>query len=68
MSESTILFEDRDGVGLITLNRPSALNALNSALVAELDALTDEAFSVALARARRAASARRTPAPGVAPP
>ena len=41
MSESTILFEDRDGVGLITLNRPSALNALNSALVAELDALLD---------------------------
>jgi enoyl-CoA hydratase len=32
-------FESRDGIGIITLHRPSALNALNSALVAELDGL-----------------------------
>ncbi len=39
-----------------------------AAAVAELDALTDGAFSVALARARRTASARRTPVPGSARP
>lgn len=41
MSDSTILFENHDGIGLIKLNRPKALNALNSALVAELDTLLD---------------------------
>lgn len=39
-----------------------------AAAVAELDALTDEAFSVALARARRTASARRTLPGGAARP
>jgi enoyl-CoA hydratase len=34
-------FEVRDGIGLVTLNRPKALNAINSALVAELDALLE---------------------------
>jgi len=34
-------FEVRDGIGLITLSRPEALNALNSALVGELDALLE---------------------------
>ncbi len=38
---TTILAETHDRVGLIRLNRPKALNALNSTLVAELmDALT----------------------------
>ena len=32
-----ILVEVRDRVGLVTLNRPAALNALNAALLAELD-------------------------------
>ncbi len=36
MSYENILVEPRDGVGLVTLNRPQALNALNSALLAEL--------------------------------
>ena len=34
-------FETRDGIGLLTLERPAALNALNSALIAELDVLLD---------------------------
>jgi enoyl-CoA hydratase len=36
MSYQTILTETRGAVGLVTLNRPKALNALNSALMAEL--------------------------------
>jgi len=37
----TILVERRGAVGLVTLNRPKALNALNAALVAELGAALD---------------------------
>ena len=33
---TTILVEQRGAVTLVTLNRPQALNALNSALVVEL--------------------------------
>jgi enoyl-CoA hydratase len=43
VSHETILVETRGAVGLVTLNRPKALNALNAALIRELgDAL--EAF------------------------
>jgi enoyl-CoA hydratase len=38
MSESMILVETRDRVGLIRLNRPKQLNALNDALMDELGA------------------------------
>lgn len=36
MSYETILVETRDAVTLVTLNRPQALNALNSAVLADL--------------------------------
>ena len=40
MSYTTILSEQKERVGLITLNRPEAMNALNSMLMVELmDAL-----------------------------
>jgi len=37
MTYENILCETRDAVGLITLNRPQALNALNSALIGDLN-------------------------------
>jgi enoyl-CoA hydratase/carnithine racemase len=36
MAEPNVLYEVRDGVGLLTLNRPRVLNALDTNLVAEL--------------------------------
>jgi enoyl-CoA hydratase len=43
MIYETIIAETRGAVGLVTLNRPQALNALNSTLIAELNAAL-EAF------------------------
>src|SRR5271155_4392070 len=37
-----ILVERRGAVGIITLNRPAALNALNAALISELAAAVDD--------------------------
>jgi enoyl-CoA hydratase len=37
MTYQTIIVETRGSVGLVTLNRPQALNALNEALIAELN-------------------------------
>lgn len=42
MTYETILLERRGRVGLVTLNRPKALNALNARLIAELDAALSE--------------------------
>jgi enoyl-CoA hydratase len=46
MSESpsyqNILVERRGAVGIVTLNRPAALNALNAALISELGAALDD--------------------------
>jgi len=41
MAYETIIVETRGAVGLITLNRPKALNALNAALMADLTAALD---------------------------
>jgi len=41
MAYQNILVEIRGKVGLITLNRPQALNALNAALIAELNSALD---------------------------
>ena len=40
--EKTVLVERNDAVGLVRLNRPSALNALNARLIEELGAAFDE--------------------------
>jgi enoyl-CoA hydratase/carnithine racemase len=37
MSEAEILFEVKEGLGLITLNRPKALNALTHGMIRELE-------------------------------
>ena len=41
MAFETVLFEKRGRVGLITFNRPQALNALNAQLIAELNEALD---------------------------
>ncbi len=37
MSESEILFEVRDGLGVMTLNRPKALNSLSHGMILEME-------------------------------
>ena len=39
MSEPVVLWEDRDAIAIVTINRPKALNALNSAVLASLTEL-----------------------------
>ncbi len=41
-SYETLLWEVRDGVGLLTFNRPKVLNAVNARVVEELDAAVGE--------------------------
>jgi enoyl-CoA hydratase/carnithine racemase len=45
MAYETLIVEDADGVRLIRLNRPEALNALNSTLLRELAGVVREAES-----------------------
>ena len=42
MKFETILFEEKDNIGLLTLNRPKTINALNQKMIEELDILFDE--------------------------
>ena len=42
MAYDNILFDVKDGVGVITLNRPKALNALNEALITDLNDALDK--------------------------
>ncbi|OTG63851.1 enoyl-CoA hydratase [Acinetobacter silvestris] len=42
MQWDTILLEKRNGVGLITLNRPKSLNALNTQLIREMNLALDQ--------------------------
>ena len=43
MSYETVTFETRGPVGLLTLNRPERLNAMNAGLLGEVNAALDEA-------------------------
>ena len=40
---STIIYEVKDKIGYITLNRPEELNAMNDEMLAELDAVLPKA-------------------------
>ncbi len=42
MEYTSILFEEKDGIGLLTLNRPACLNALNKAMIEELEDLLEK--------------------------
>lgn len=37
-----ILFENNEGIGIVTINRPKALNALNAATLTDIDQVFDE--------------------------
>ncbi|MDR3590170.1 MAG: short-chain-enoyl-CoA hydratase [Negativicutes bacterium] len=39
---NNLLFEFQDGIGVVTINRPAVLNALNAETLGELDRLCDE--------------------------
>ncbi|GAB4262019.1 enoyl-CoA hydratase/isomerase family protein [Deferrisoma sp.] len=45
MAENLVLVEVSDGIATLTINRPKALNALNGAVVAELEAAFDQAVT-----------------------
>ena len=53
MSYETILVEQRDAVTLVTLNRPQALNALNSQVLDELIAAFELGLDQGILHERR---------------
>ena len=62
MAYETILVETRGAVGLVTLNRPKALNALNAQVIAEIErALTAFDADAAVAAVVITGSRRRSP-------
>ncbi len=61
-SYETLIVETRGKVGLVTLNRPKALNALNSQLIAELNTVLD-GFERDAASAASSSPVRRRPSP-----
>lgn len=44
MPYETIVYSEEDHIGLLTLNRPETLNALNRKMIEELDTLLDELY------------------------
>lgn len=44
MEYKTLLYEEKEGVGLLKFNRPKALNALNTELFKELNLFLDECY------------------------
>ena len=42
MTYSTLLFENRDGLAIVTINRPDKLNALNDTVISELGELAGQ--------------------------
>jgi hypothetical protein len=63
MAYENIIVETRGKVGLITLNRPKALNALNDALVDELGLALDAGSRPTRPSAPWSSPARRRPSP-----
>ncbi len=61
-SYETLIVETRGKVGLVTLNRPKALNALNSQLIAELNPSSTVSSAMA-ASAASSSPVRRRPSP-----
>lgn len=41
-ADSCVLFENEDGIGIVTINRPKALNALNKEVLVNLGKIMDE--------------------------
>ncbi len=41
MNYTTIMYEEKESIGLLTLNRPKCINALNKAMIEELEHLLD---------------------------
>ena len=65
MTYETILLEIHGRVGLITLNRPQALNALNAQLVSEVNQALDALEADRATSAASSSPVRKKPLPPV---